>query len=431
MSDNIIGTVVDAISDCVKVVGKNTNVDSSDLGIFVSGVVGGALLGVFSPTIGVPLILLSTVGGVYSVVKSSSNSTINEIVESAEVYDDVFDCIDCTNKNGEKPILISCINGVYLYNRPKGITLKDILKHEDVLKTELGFKNLSIKLVNNNKQFTLSEYEDKLRGIKRYVNNYRSKSDGLIAYLGVGLSNDELIELAINFSKRYHLLVASATGGGKSTLLRTILIDLMLNYTPYELVIYIIDLKRVEFYNFAKYKHVANCVTDITKVEGLIKSISEEVNRREKLFVESDSANIIDHNRKSNVKLQYMVVLIDEFSEIAQDKKLIKELVIILNKARAFGIYFILATQHPSAEILSGALKANFVQRIGFKTTSQDATWVIMDDKSIPLKDITVEGRGYYKYGTEVVEYQGYYICDDTFKNTKEVTKDILKEFEN
>jgi S-DNA-T family DNA segregation ATPase FtsK/SpoIIIE len=183
-----------------------------------------------------------------------------------------------------------------------------------------------------------------------------------------------------------HLLIAGATGSGKSVCINSIVACLITTHTPETLRLLMIDPKMVELVNYNGIPHLlAPVVTDLEKVVGVLSWATREMERRYKLFAQESVRNIIGYNEKvvkdSREPLPYIIVIIDELADLMMmaPDEVERTVTRIAQMARATGIHLIIATQRPSVDVVTGLIKANFPARIAFAVTSQIDSRVILD----------------------------------------------------
>ena len=192
--------------------------------------------------------------------------------------------------------------------------------------------------------------------------------------------------VAADLAAMPHLLIAGATGSGKSVCINSFLTCLLLQHTPDDLRLLLVDPKRVELTSFNGIPHlIAPVVVELERVVGVLQWTTREMDRRYKLFAEAGVRNIAAYNRQmlgqGKPRLPYLVVVIDELADlmmVAPDD--VERLICRLAQmARATGIHLIIATQRPSVDVVTGLIKANFPARISFAVTSQVDSRVILD----------------------------------------------------
>lgn len=220
-------------------------------------------------------------------------------------------------------------------------------------------------------------------------NSFYSSKEYLPIILGITLFNSIFI---IDLTKMPHLLIAGATGQGKSVLLNNIIISIISKKNPYEVKLIIIDPKKVELSIYSKIKKYYNffnkqefVITDIYIIKKIFIKLCNEMDKRYTILNNNLKKNIKEYNKKfhfSDIKyLPYIIVIIDEFAElIINNNKIIEKCIIRLSQlSRAVGIHLVIATQRPSVNIISGSIKANFPSRIAFRVSSKIDSRTILD----------------------------------------------------
>lgn len=215
--------------------------------------------------------------------------------------------------------------------------------------------------------------------------------------LGRTITNDIFM---FDLCKMPHLLVAGATGQGKSVGLNAIITSLLYKKHPSEMKMVLIDPKMVEFniYSTIEKHYLAKLpdsekaiITDVTKVTQTLNSLTTEMDERYELLMKAKVRNIKEYNEKfikrrlnpnkSHRYLPYIVVVIDEFGDLIMTagKEIEMPIARIAQKARAVGMHMVIATQRPTTNIITGTIKANFPARMAFRVTSQIDSRTILD----------------------------------------------------
>jgi S-DNA-T family DNA segregation ATPase FtsK/SpoIIIE len=184
-----------------------------------------------------------------------------------------------------------------------------------------------------------------------------------------------------------HLLIAGTTGSGKSVCIAALTTCLVMNNTPEDLRIVMIDPKMVELVRFNGLPHLYGKVeTELERILGVLRWTVSEMDHRYKLLEASRSRNIDTYNRKMRKKrdgetLPRIVVMIDELADLMMSAPEQTEpaLVRLAQMARATGIHMVVATQRPSTDVVTGLIKANFPARISFAVASSIDSRVILD----------------------------------------------------
>ncbi|WNB90342.1 DNA translocase FtsK [Bacillus sp. NEB1478] len=211
--------------------------------------------------------------------------------------------------------------------------------------------------------------------------------------LAIGLGRDISGEPIIaDLSKMPHLLVAGATGSGKSVCVNGIITSILMRAKPHEVKMMMIDPKMVELNMYNGIPHLlAPVVTEPKKAAQALKRVVSEMERRYELFSHSGTRNIEGYNesiRKQNGRsdakqpfLPYIVVIVDELADLMMVASGDVEDAItrLAQMARAAGIHLIIATQRPSVDVITGVIKANIPSRIAFSVSSQTDSRTILD----------------------------------------------------
>ncbi len=215
--------------------------------------------------------------------------------------------------------------------------------------------------------------------------------------LGKTISNESYV---FDLAKTPHMLVAGATGQGKSVGINAILTSLLYKKHPSQLKFVLVDPKQVELSIYSKIeKHYLAklpdeeepIITDVKKVVRTLNSLTVEMDDRYKILKKAEARNIIEYNNKFVKRqlnpenghrfLPYIVLVIDEFADLIMTagKEVETPIARIAQLARAVGIHMIIATQRPSTNIITGIIKANFPTRIAFRVTSMIDSRTILD----------------------------------------------------
>jgi len=209
--------------------------------------------------------------------------------------------------------------------------------------------------------------------------NAKSK---LALALGKGVSGDSV---AADLAKMPHLLIAGATGSGKSVCINSIIASFLLHNTPEELRLVLIDPKRVELATYNKVPHLAfsKVIIDMDEVVGTLQAVIHEMDSRYRRFAEAGVRNIEGYNKSplASHRLPNWVVIIDELADLMMVAayEVERQICRLAQLARATGIHLVVATQRPSVDVITGLIKANFPTRIAFAVSSQVDSRTIID----------------------------------------------------
>ena len=223
-------------------------------------------------------------------------------------------------------------------------------------------------------------YEVKLRTLIEHEQfNKITNQEGLPIGLGENVGGEPI---SIDLLDMPHLLIAGATGSGKSVCINSIIDSLIFACSPEDLRLIMVDPKRVELTPFNDLPHlVYPVVVEMDETIDVLDSLINEMFARYKLLEEAGTRNIKAYREKTNHKLPYLVLIIDELADLMMASRFEAEqlLVRLAQLGRATGIHLILATQRPSVNVVTGLMKANIPSRVAFAVASQVDSRVILD----------------------------------------------------
>ncbi len=213
-----------------------------------------------------------------------------------------------------------------------------------------------------------------------------------------------------------HLLIAGATGSGKSVCVNSLIMSLLFNRTPEEVRFIMMDPKMVELKIYNGIPHLlTEVVTDPREAAKALRWVLYEMENRYALLDQNYVRNIKGYNQKASEKLPYIIVIVDEFANLmAISQKEVEEAVVRLAAmSRAVGIHLIMATQRPSVDVITGLIKANFPYRIAFQVASKTDSRTILDaigaEKLLGKGDMLFAPAG----SMNIQRIQGAYISED------------------
>lgn len=240
--------------------------------------------------------------------------------------------------------------------------------------------------------------------------------------LGKGIDGKPVVA---DLDKMRHLLIAGATGSGKSVCINTIINSIIYHSSPHDVKMIMVDPKVVELSNYNKIPHLCqNVVTDPEKASLVLKWCVEQMTKRYNKFAEYRAKDLDTYNKKvekyePEKQIPRLVVLVDELADLmmASAKDVEDSICRIAQMGRAAGIHLIIATQRPSADVITGLIKANIPSRIAFSVTSGTDSRIILDMNGAEK----LLGKGdmlYYPMGaSQPHRVQGAFITDEEIAN--------------
>jgi S-DNA-T family DNA segregation ATPase FtsK/SpoIIIE len=267
-----------------------------------------------------------------------------------------------------------------------------------------------------------------LVSLKEMLSHYQQtkKKYSIPILLGKTVSGEHIIT---DLAKMPHLLIAGATGSGKSVCINTIVMSILMNATPDEVRLLMVDPKKVELTQYSDLPHmVAPVITEAHGAYSALQWLVKEMQNRYEILKLLGLRNITAFNTRKirkdvessfsiaiPEKMSFIVAIIDEFADLmmVSASDLETPIARIAQMARAVGIHLILATQRPSREVITGIIKANFPSRIAFKVSSRINSLIILDETGAE----SLLGNGDLLFlppgSSHLVRAQGAYISDE------------------
>jgi S-DNA-T family DNA segregation ATPase FtsK/SpoIIIE len=262
-------------------------------------------------------------------------------------------------------------------------------------------------------------HESNVVGLKELMESEAFQN--LKGKLGFALGEDVKGQpIVADLARMPHLLIAGATGSGKSVCINSIIACLLLSHTPDSLRLLMIDPKMVELSMYNGIPHLLSpVVTEIDRASGVLFWAVKEMERRYQLCSAANARDIERYNayllKRNEKPLPYIVIVVDEMADLmmASPEEVEKHICRIAQMARAVGIHLIVATQRPSVDVITGLIKANFPARIAFAVSSQVDSRVILD---VPGAERLL-GRGDMLFmaadASKLERIQGAWLSDD------------------
>jgi S-DNA-T family DNA segregation ATPase FtsK/SpoIIIE len=239
---------------------------------------------------------------------------------------------------------------------------------------------------------------------------------------------------AVDLAKMPHLLIAGATGSGKSVMVNAVITSLLCKATPDDVRMILMDLKRVELASYNGLPHLlVPVITEPERAKAALKWAVNEMEGRYRRFAGAAARNIKGYNETRadpDDRMPYIVIIIDELADLMmrEGKNVEDAIVRLAQKARATGIHMVLATQRPSVNVVTGLIKANFPSRIAFAMASQIDSRTILDTPG--AEDLIGRGDMLYQPADlpRPMRLQGVFVSDPEIHR---VTKHWTDQIEN
>tara|TARA_B100001564_G_C20641411_1_gene672344 strand:- start:329 stop:1966 length:1638 start_codon:yes stop_codon:yes gene_type:complete len=237
-----------------------------------------------------------------------------------------------------------------------------------------GSNTVGIELPNNSRENVY---------LSEILNNsdFKKKEIKLPIALGKSISGKPIVG---DLSSMPHLLIAGTTGSGKSVCINTIILSLLYRHTPDKCKFILIDPKMLELSTYEGIPHLlCPVITEAKKAASVLGWVVKEMESRYRLMTKEGVRNIDGYNAKHKLPMPYIVVVVDEMSDLmlVAGKEIESYIQKLSQMARAAGIHIIMATQRPSVDVITGTIKANFPTRISFQVTSKIDSRTILGEQ--------------------------------------------------
>ena len=211
--------------------------------------------------------------------------------------------------------------------------------------------------------------------------DFKKRDVKLPIALGKSISGKSIVG---DLASMPHLLIAGTTGSGKSVCINTIILSLLYRHTPDRCKFILIDPKMLELSTYEGIPHLlCPVITEAKKAASVLGWVVKEMESRYRLMTKEGVRNIDSYNTKHNLPMPYIVVVVDEMSDLmlVAGKEIENYIQKLSQMARAAGIHIIMATQRPSVDVITGTIKANFPTRISFQVTSKIDSRTILGEQ--------------------------------------------------
>ena len=254
--------------------------------------------------------------------------------------------------------------------------------------------------------------------LSEILNNadFKKKEIKLPIALGKSISGNPIVG---DLSSMPHLLIAGTTGSGKSVCINTIILSLLYRHTPERCKFILIDPKMLELSTYEGVPHLlCPVITEAKKAASVLGWVVKEMESRYRLMTKEGVRNIDGYNSKHKLPMPYIVVVVDEMSDLmlVAGKEIENYIQKLSQMARAAGVHIIMATQRPSVDVITGTIKANFPTRISFQVTSKIDSRTILGEQGAEQ----LLGKGdmlYMSSANRVVRIHAPFVSDNEIEN--------------
>ena len=268
-----------------------------------------------------------------------------------------------------------------------------------------GSNTVGIELPNNSRENVY---------LSEILNNsdFKKRDIKLPIALGKSISGKPIVG---DLSSMPHLLIAGTTGSGKSVCINTIILSLLYRHTPEKCKFILIDPKMLELSTYEGIPHLlCPVITEAKKAASVLGWVVKEMESRYKLMTKEGVRNIDGYNAKHKLPMPYIVVMVDEMSDLmlVAGKEIENYIQKLSQMARAAGIHIIMATQRPSVDVITGTIKANFPTRISFQVTSKIDSRTILGEQGAEQ----LLGKGdmlYMSSANKIVRIHAPFVSDE------------------
>lgn len=366
-------------------------------------------------------------------INESNNTMSNqEIIKNGKIIEKTLDNfnMDCQITSINKGPVITC----YELKPAPGIKLSRIVSLSDNISMALGSSDIRIEAPIPGKTVVGIEVANKFKdsvGLREILESsefVNSKSDVPLT-LGKDVEGNIIVE---SISDMPHLLIAGATGSGKSVCINTIITNILYKSSPNDVRLMLIDPKVVELSVYNGIPHLLiPVVTNPKKAGYALNWAVDEMERRYKLFAEAQVRDIKGYNKKKikegkiSEKIPKIVIIVDELADLmmVSSNEIEDYIARLAQMARACGMHLILATQRPSVDVITGTIKANIPSRIAFAVSSAVDSRTILDmsgaEKLLGRGDMLFYPSSYSK----PKRIQGAFISDEEVERLVDFVK--------
>ncbi len=315
---------------------------------------------------------------------------------------------------------------LYEFEPAAGVKVSKIVNLSDDLARNTSSTSARVAVIPGKNTVGIEIPNEKREGVflREIISNERFKSRDLklpIA-LGKSISGTPIIG---DLTSMPHLLIAGTTGSGKSVCVNTIITSLLYKLSPELCKLILIDPKMLELSAYEGIPHLLSpVITDAKKATSALGWTVKEMNNRYKLMSKVGVRNIDGYNEKHKLKMPYIVVVVDEMSDLmlVAGKEIENYIQKLSQMARAAGIHIIMATQRPSVDVITGTIKANFPTRVSFQVSSKIDSRTILGEQGAEQ----LLGKGdmlFMSSANRIIRIHGPYVSEKEIEKISSVLR--------
>ncbi len=315
---------------------------------------------------------------------SDTKADSGDVKENAKIIEETLDNFNIDVKMED--INVGPTVAQYTLRPQEGIKLNKITSLDNDLALALAAHPIRIEAPIPGRSLVGVEVPNKVSAIVKIrslleSDQFKHDTGKLKFALGEDVSGTPI---TIDLANMPHLLIAGATGSGKSVSINTLLISLLYQYSPADLKMILVDPKRVELNIYDNIPHlITPVITEAKKTVNALNWLIGEMERRYQLFADAKKRDIDLYNQMvgKKKKIPYIVAIIDELADLMSliPREIEGSIVRLAQMARATGIHLVIATQRPSVNVITGLIKANITSRVAFTVASQVDSRTILD----------------------------------------------------
>ncbi len=315
---------------------------------------------------------------------------------------------------------------LYEFEPAAGVKVSKIVNLSDDLARNTSSTSTRVAVIPGKNTVGIEIPNEKREGVflREIISNERFKSRDLKLPIALGKSISG-VPIIGDLTSMPHLLIAGTTGSGKSVCVNTIITSLLYKLSPELCKLILIDPKMLELSAYEGIPHLLSpVITDAKKATSALGWTVKEMNNRYKLMSKVGVRNIDGYNEKHKLKMPYIVVVVDEMSDLmlVAGKEIENYIQKLSQMARAAGIHIIMATQRPSVDVITGTIKANFPTRVSFQVSSKIDSRTILGEQGAEQ----LLGKGdmlFMSSANRIIRIHGPYVSEKEIEKISSVLR--------